>query len=220
MVPTESPWRGGFGKLFVADGISTFGTMMSTLAIQFLLLDNLHADQTAIGIVRGAQWAPYLLLGLVAGVVVERLRRRPMLIACDLAQLVISGTIATLALTDVLTVPMLVGLVFCAGAVTCFSVAGLQSYLPRLVATHELPWAFTRLGQLAATNYAAAPLAAGSLVRFLSAPLAVLVDAATYAVSALALLSIRTPEPPPAPAADRHLVHELREGAAWVYRHP
>jgi len=212
---------GGFWRVFAADTVSSLGTVISTLAIQFLLIDTLAADQQAIGLVRAAQWAPYLLFGLLAGVVAERFRRKPLLIGADLVGLAVFGTIGVLALAGRLTVPILAGLVFVFGAVTCLSVAAYQSYVPRLVPEHLLPESFARLEQMGQVVGSFGPVAAGSLVRFLSAPIAVLVDAISYAVSAVVLATIRTPEPPAASrtAGERRLVAELREGARWVYRH-
>lgn len=209
----------GFWRLLAADSVSSLGTVISTLAIQFLLIDTLHADQQAIGVVRAAQWVPYLIFGLVAGVVAERVRRRPLLIGADLVGMTVFGAIGVLALADRLTVPILAGLVFVFGAVTCLSVAAYQSYVPRLVPEALLPESFARLEQMGQVVGSVGPLAAGSLVRFLSAPIAVLVDALSYAASALLLATIRTPEPDPEPEARRRIVTELREGARWVYRH-
>lgn len=73
-----SVWRHrGFTLQFAADLVSTMGSTVSMLALQFLLIDTLHADQRAIGWARSTQWAPYLFLGLAAGVVAERMRRCP-----------------------------------------------------------------------------------------------------------------------------------------------
>jgi MFS family permease len=209
----------GYWRLFTADAISTIGTVVSTLAIQFLLIDTLKADEQAIGLVRAAQWAPYLLFGLLAGVVAERVRRKPLLVLADLLGMTIFGAIGLLALSGRLTVPALSGLVFVFGAVTCVSVAAYQSYVPRLVPERGLPDAFARLEQMGQVIGSVGPVAAGSLVRFFSAPLAVLVDALSYAVSAVVIATIRTPEPAPQGSEQRHLVTELREGARWVYRH-
>lgn len=217
--PALAPLGRSFWRLFAADTVSSLGTVISTLAIQFLLIDTLNADEQAIGIVRAAQWAPYLLLGLLAGVVAERVRRRPLLIGADLAGMTIFGTIGVLALTGRLTVPVLAALVFVFGAVTCLSVAAYQSYVPRLVPERALPDAFARLEQMSQVVGSAGPVTAGSLVRFLSAPVAVLVDAASYAVSAILLATISTPEPAPEPRERRRTIDELREGARWVYRH-
>lgn len=210
--------RGDFLRLFVGDAVSTFGSVVSALAIQFLLIDTLRADEQAIGFVRAAQWAPYLLFGLLAGVIAERFRRRQLLIGADVVGFVVFGSIGVLALTGALTVWLLAALVFVFGAVTCLSVAAYQSYVPRLVPERALPDAFARLEQMGQSVGSVGPLAAGSLVRFLSAPIAILVDALSYAVSALCLLTIRTREPG-SPPERRRIIVELREGARWVYRH-
>ena len=209
----------GYWRMFAADTVSSIGTVVSTLAIQFLLIDTLKADEQAIGLVRAAQWAPYLVFGLLAGVIAERVRRKPLLVAADLLGMTIFGAIGLLALAGRLTVPIVAGLVFVFGAVTCVSVAAYQSYVPRLVPERALPDAFARLEQMGQVVGSVGPVAAGSLVRFLSAPIAVLVDALSYAVSAVVIATIRTPEPPIVRGESRHLVAELREGARWVYRH-
>lgn len=211
---------GGFRWLFASDTISTLGTAISTLALQILLIDGLSADQAQVGLVRAAQWAPYLLFGLLAGVIADRMRRRPLLVAADLVGVVIFGAIGALALAQRLTVPVLAILVFVFGAVTCVSVAAYQSYVPRLVDERALPSAFARLEQMGQSAQALGPLLAGALLRVVSAPVAILLDALSYAASAVCLLAIRTPEPLAPQRERRRLIGELREGAGWVYRHP
>lgn len=211
---------GAFVGYWVADGISSLGTFVSALALQLLLIENLHADQTALGVVRAAQWLPYLLFGLLAGVVVDRVRRRPLLVAADLLCAALLGAVGVLALTDHLTVPLLAVLVFCAGSASMFFSAAHLSLLPTIVPDAGLASANARLSQTYSATQTLGPLIGGALVRLLSAPVAVLVDAVSYAVSALVLTTIRVEEARPEPAAERHLWNELREGAAWVYGHP
>ncbi len=220
-----------FVRFWVADGVSNLGTFVSTLALQLLLIDTLHADQRAIGLVRSAQWLPYLLFGLLAGVVVDRVRRRPLLVVADLVSAALLGAVGLLALTGRLSVPLLAGLVFLSGSASMFFVAAHQSYLPALVPLRLLPTASARLEQTWTAAQSVGPLVGGVLVRLLSAPVAVLVDAMTYAVSAVLLATIRTREPAPerpvgptsarpgAAAAVGRVVDDLREGARWVYRH-
>ena len=73
-----------FVRFWIADAVSNLGAFVSTLAVQLLLIDSMGADQRAIGVVRSAQWLPYLLFGVLAGVVVDRVRRRPLLVVADL----------------------------------------------------------------------------------------------------------------------------------------
>ena len=215
----ERSRSGAFVRFWIADAVSNLGTFVSTLALQLLLIETLHADQTALGVVRAAQWLPYLLFGMLAGVVVDRVRRRPLLVAADVLCAVLLGAVGVLALTGHLTVPVLAVLVFCAGSASMFFSAAHQSLLPTIVPGPGLASANARLSQTYAAAQSLGPLVGGALVRLLSAPVAVLVDAMSYAVSALVLTTVRVEERRPEPAVERHLWTELREGAAWVYRH-
>lgn len=209
----------GFVRLWLAGTASWLGTFTFGLALQLLLIETLKADQTDLGIVRSAQWLPALVLGLLAGVLVDRVRRRPVLIAAETVTAVATGAIGALALADRLTVPVLAVLVALVGGSAMFYHAAHQSYLPRLVPTALLPSANARIEQAMTAAEAVGPLVAGTLVKVLSAPVAVLLTAAAKAVSAVVTAGIRVEESPPAPRPDRHLGRELREGASWVYRH-
>lgn len=208
-----------FVRLWVADSVSVVGTFMSALALQLLLIQTLDADQLAVGVVRAAQWVPALVLGMVAGVLLDRVRRRPVVVAADAASAVLLATVAGLALAGLLTVPVLVVLVLGVGTATTFSSAARQAYLPSIVPGRLLPSANARLTQSYTVGESTGPALAGVLVRFVGAPVAVLVDAVTYLVSAVVVATTREPEPAPERRDDRHLGRELVEGARWVYRH-
>lgn len=214
---TAGAGRPEFVRFWMADAVSTLGTFVSTLAIQLLLIETMGADQTALGVVRSAQWLPYILFGMLAGVVVDRLRRKPLLVLADLAAAASFGTVGALALAGELSVPLLAALVFVAGSASMFFAAAHQSLLPVLVPPSGLASAYARLEQTHNVGQAAGPLVGGALVRLLSAPVAILVDAATYFLSALLLITMRADDPKPPRSADAHVWRELREGAAWVY---
>lgn len=208
-----------FVRLWLAGTVAWLGSFTFGLALQLLLIETLEADQAAIGFVRAAQWVPALAVGLLAGVLTDRVRRRPVLVAADTTTALATGAIGALALADLLTVPVLAGLVALVGGASMFFHAAHQSYLPGLVPMPLLPVANARIEQTTTAAEALGPLLVGVLVRYLSAPVAVLFTAACNAVSALLLATTRAEEPAPERPADRHLGRELREGAAWVYRH-
>jgi MFS family permease len=208
-----------FVRLWLAGTVSWLGTFTFGLALQLLLIETLDADQAAIGLVRSAQWVPALAIGMLAGVLIDRVRRRPVLIAADTVTALATGGIGALALTGLLTVPVLAGLVALVGAASMFYHAAHQSYLPRLVPTRLLPVANARIEQTMTAAEAIGPLVAGALVRFLSAPVAILFNAVSKAASAVLLATIRVEEPTPERHPDRHVWRELKEGASWVYRH-
>jgi MFS family permease len=208
-----------FVRLWLSGSVSWLGSFTFGLALQLLLIENLSADQTAIGFVRSAQWLPALAVGLLAGVLTDRMRRRPVLIAADTATALATGSIAALALTGLLTVPVLAVLVAVVGSASMFFHAAHQSYLPQLVPMELLPVANARVEQTTTAAEALGPLVVGVLVRFLGAPAAIVFNAVSHAVAALLLASIRVDEPAPERQPDRKLWQELVEGGSWVYRH-
>lgn len=209
-----------FVRLWLADAASWLGTFSFTLALQLLMISHLGASQADIGAVRAAQWVPALAFGLLSGVWVERMRRRPVLIGADLVAAAALGAIVALAWSEVLTIWMLALLVFVVGTASIIFTAAHQSLVPRLVPVRLLPAAHARLEQAMTAAEATGPLLAGVLVRAVGAPVAIAVNAVTHLVSAALIASMRVTEPAPPSRADRsRLLADLREGAAWVYRH-
>lgn len=208
-----------FVRLWISDTTKWLGLFTSGLALQLLLIETLGADQQDLGLVKSAQWLPMLLFGMLAGVLIDRVRRQPVLVVGDAVCALTFAAIGVLGLLGELTVPLVAALMFVVGAASLCATAAHQSFLPRLVPTVRLPQANARLEQSMTAAESVGPLLAGALVRVLSAPVAILFNAATYATSALVLSTIRVREPAPADRADRHLRRELMEGARWVYQH-
>jgi len=208
----------GFRRFWVASTVSAFGTYVTTVALQVLVVDDLGGSATDVGLVNAARWAPYLLVGLLVGVLADRLRRRPVLVATDLGRAVVLGGIPLLAALDRLTLPALLALVATLGLLSLANDAAHQSFLPRLVPRTGLSRANARLQQSDAAAQTSGPALGGALVAVLGAPAAVLVDAASYLASGVLTATIRTVEPAPE-RQQRHLRRELGEGVAWVYRH-
>ena len=123
------------------------------------------------------RWLPYLLLGLVVGALVDRVRRKPLLVGTDLARAALLCTVPLLALPDLLSVPMLIAIMTLFGMASLVNDAAHQSFLPRLLPRETLPWANARLEQSSAAAETSGPAVAGGLVSWLGAPVAVLVDA-------------------------------------------
>ncbi|GGP46177.1 MFS transporter [Saccharothrix coeruleofusca] len=208
----------GFVRFWAADAVSLLGTYVTALALQALAIEDLGASGTEVGVLGAARWLPYLLFGLVAGVLVDRYRRRPVLVGADFARAAVLGLIPLLAVLGLLTVPLLVALVAVFGALSLVYDAAHQSFLPRLVPRSLLTEANARLGQVGAVAQAVGPVVGGWLVKAVGAPVAILLDAVSYLVSGLVLATLRVTERV-APAPSRHLGRELREGLAWLYRH-
>ncbi len=208
-----------FVRFWSAATVSGFGTYVTTVAVQILILLTLHQGAGSVGLVSSARWLPYLLFGLVAGVMVERSRRLPLLVTTDLVRCVLLFALPLLALTHRLTLVVLMVFMAVFGLMSLVNDAASQSLVPRIVPGGLLTRANARLDQSDAVAQTTGPALAGWLVSLLTAPLAVLVDAASYLISGLLLVRISVREPPSRRVSLRGVRAEAAQGLRWLYRH-
>ncbi len=209
----------GFVRFWMASTISDFGTYVSTIAIQVIVVFALHRGAAGVGLVSAARWLPYPLLGLVAGVLVERSRRRPLLVITDLVRGLLLVVVPVLALIHHLSLVVLMLFMAAFGLMSLFNDAASQSFLPRLVPANQLTSANARLDQSGSVAQTTGPAIGGGLVSLLTAPWAVLIDAASYVASGLLLLRIPISEPPRRPVSLRGGRREALDGVRWIYAH-
>jgi MFS family permease len=209
----------GFASFWAAATVSSFGTYVTTLALQVLVVLTLHGGAAEVGLVSAARWLPYLLVGVFAGVFVERARRRPILVSTDLVRCALLVAIPALAVAHRLTLVTLVAFMAVFGVASLANDAASQSFLPRLVPPRLLTRANARLDQSDAVAQTSGPALAGALVSLLSAPWAVLIDAASYLASGLLLLRVPVVEPPSRRFSLRGVRGEAAIGLRWLYRH-
>jgi MFS family permease len=218
-VKTDTPVRNRLGRDFhrfwLAQTTSAVGSQVGDLAVPLLAVVVLHATAAEAGLVGVARWLPFLLLALPLGVLVDRRRRRPVLVAADIARAALIVVLVAVAVVGSLTLPVLLGLIFVIGAFTVAFEVAYQSFLPTVAARDDLERANGRLQATASAAQVGGPGLGGWLVQTLTAPWALLSQAVTYAVSAVALLGIRSSEPGPLPERRGALV-ELREGLRFV----
>jgi MFS family permease len=208
----------GFQKFWTASTLSAFGTSVTAVALPVLVIDQLAADPVQVGIVNAAQFVPYAVLGLVAGVFVDRWRRRRTLVVASLGRAVSLAGIPVLWAIGALEVWSLVTLLLLFGSFSVFAFAASQSLLPRVVPRESLLRANARLDQGDAAAQTAGPILAGLLVRALGAPLALLIDAATYVAEAVLVARIRVVET--ARRSRGRIGRDIAEGLRATYRHP
>jgi MFS family permease len=177
----------------------------------------LGAGPREMGVLSAARWLPYLAFGLVAGVWVDRVRRRPLMIWMDLTRAVVVVTIPAAALLGALRIEHLFAAALCMGVLSLFFDACYQAYLPALVRREALVQGNAKLELARSTAQVAGPSLAGVAVQLVTAPLTLLFDAASYLVSAAALGTIHAPESPPPAAARRSVRREVEEGLRWVF---
>ncbi len=201
-----------------ANAVSAFGTYITLLALQTLVVLTLHGSATEVGWLNSVRWLPYLVVGVIVGALVDRHPRRPVMVITDLVQAVLLAVIPLLWWLHRLSFPALLVVVMAYGTASVINGAAAMSFVPRLVPREHLQRAHARDDGADAVAMSAGPALGGSLVSVFGAPLAVLVDAATYLYSAATLSRIDVVEPhPPVAATARSLMREIREGIRWIY---
>jgi MFS family permease len=221
--PRGGLWRhADFLRLWSAETISQLGTQVSLLALPLVAVITLDVSAFQVALLSVIEFAPFILVSLPAGVWVDRLRRQPILVAGDVGRAVLLATIPLAWALDVLTIWQLYAVGFGVGICTVFFDVAYQSYLPSLVDRERLVEGNAKLEVSRSGAQIAGPAMAGPLVQLLTAPVAVLVDAVSFAASALFLFRIRTRESAPERPAkgDRTpMRHELAEGLRYVLGH-
>jgi MFS family permease len=217
-----SIWRNGaFVRVWLAGTVSYVGSFVTRTALPLAAILVLGAGPLEISALRSLEFAGWLLVGLVAGAWVDRLRRRPVMIVADLGRMVLLGSIPVAAALGVLSLAQLIAVAFCAAILSVFFDTASTAYLPTVVEEGHLLRANSALSASAAAAEFTGFGLSGFLVQLLTAPIAIGVDAISYLFSALTLATIRRAEPPrPAVTERRPVVREIREGAQLVLRSP
>jgi len=215
-------WRHqDFVRLWTGETVSVFGSLIGQMAMLFTAVIWLHSSPLAVSVLSGCGIVPAFVCGLAAGVWVDRLHRRPIMIAADIGRFVALITIPIAALFGALTIVQLCAVALVTSALGMVFNVAYEAYLPTLVAREELVEGNSKLTATASVAEFASFSLSGWLVQLLKAPGAIVIDALSFLASAYALWRIRTPEPPPAPAEERqHIVREAREGLQLVAREP
>src|SRR5204862_2781202 len=138
-------------------------------------------------------------LGLIAGVYADRIRRRPIMIICDLLRMVALGSVPLAYVLGQLSMEQLYVVALLVGVGTVFFDVSYQSYLPALIARSDLVEGNSKLQVTGSVAQMAGPAIAGLLIQVLGAARAVIADALSFLVSVLSLWWIRKPEPAPHP---------------------
>jgi MFS family permease len=210
-----------FLKLWAGQTVSDLGSHLGHAALMFTAVIAVDASALEVGLLAAAGIAPQVLFGLFAGVWVDRLRKRPLMIVADLARFSLLVTIPIAYAFDALTIWQLFAVAFGTGTFSIlFHVANL-TYLPVLIEKDAILEGNSKL----AASHSVAEVAgfglSGWLVQAASGPVAVAIDAVSFLASAAALLGIRKPEPTPQSTEEQGSVREeIIEGARAIVHHP
>lgn len=196
----------GFFRLWTAESISLTGAQVTTLALPLLAVLTMDAGAWETSLLTAAAGAANLVFGLSAGVWADRYERTLMMHIANLGRLIVLVAVPLLAWADALDIWVVALAAFLVGAFTLLFDSAMVPYMPRLVGAKNIGPANSWLEGSEAVGDVAGPGIAGTLVQWLSAPVALLVDAATYVVSSVALLGMPKahPEKPEGAEKERH----------------
>ncbi|HEY1554393.1 MAG TPA: MFS transporter [Kofleriaceae bacterium] len=213
-----------FMRLWSAQAISAFGARITRTALPIIAVNTLGVPEAVFSMLVALQLAPGVVLALFAGGFVDRNRKRPILIAADVfrgavvASLTIAWLVDALTMAQVIAVGALVG-----AASSLFQITDI-AYLPTLIGAGHLAEGNSKLETTEATAEVLGPSSAGILIAALGAPLAVIINSASYLWSAVQLGRIRAvePSPEPQPAASRgwQSRKDLGVGMRAIFGHP
>lgn len=210
-----------FLKLWLGRTISNMGNGITGIALPLTAVLVLAATPAQMGIISALEGISVLLFGLLVGVWVDRLRRRPVLVVTDLCRALIISSIPVAALLRILHIEQVYIVAALVGTLSVFFNAADASYLPGLVQATELVEGNSKLGISNALAEMVGPAVAGVLVQLFSAPLAIVVDGCSFLISALCIAQIRKPEPPLAAVEPRRSAwRESSEGLIFLLKHP
>ncbi len=214
-------WRDpDFASVWAGQSISLIGSAVTQLALPLVAVLVLGATPTRMGLMTAAQTAPLVAVGLVAGAWVDRLRRRPLMIVCDVVRAGLLGSIPAAALAGVLRLEHLYVAALLAGTCSAIFNIAASAFVPVLVGRDRLIEANSRFVASESLAEVVGPPLAGTLVQLVTAPLAIALDAGSFLVSALTLVLVRTPEPSLLRAQREKLVPAIGKGFRFVLRQP
>jgi hypothetical protein len=214
-----------FRLLWTGESVSKTGSAVTTFALPLVAVRTLGADTLMMGVLNAMIWLPWLVIGLHAGAWADRRSKRPLMTGCQLASAMLIVSIPVLAGLNALTMWYVLVIAFAAGCSNVLFTAAYNGFVPLVVSERELMAANTRLmGSEQAANIAG-PGIGGLITQFSSAVLGLLVDAASFVVSAACLWSIRAREPSDRQAAKPERPRssfraDIRAGISFVARDP
>jgi len=207
-------------RLWSGQTISVFGSMIGGTAMSFTAILALNASPFQMGVLHAMELLPAFLIGLLAGAWVDRVHRRPLLIAADLGRALVLASVPLAALLGVLRIQQLYLVTLAVSVLGILFNIAYRSYLPALVGKADLLEGNSKLSASASVSEFAGFSLGGWLVQAFTAPIAVLVDAVSFVISAFSITLIRAPEPPIQPAEQPNLRQEILEGLRAVWRQP
>jgi MFS family permease len=207
--------------LWFGETVSQVGTAMAVVAMPLVAVTVLHASTFTATALVAMTWLPWLLIGLPAGAWVDRLSRRAVMLVCDLVAVMLYASIPLTASIGVLTIGQLLAVGLLGAGAGVFFTTAYQAYLPCLVTGEQLVEGNAKMQGSASAATLSGPGLAGLVAQALGVITALLLNAASFLVSAICLLAMRTSVPRPSGTSRRQTIRaDIAEGVRFVTRDP
>jgi predicted MFS family arabinose efflux permease len=208
--------------LWAGETASKVGSAVTTVALPLVAVGHLNASTFEVAMLGAAVWLPWLVVGLPAGALVDRLAGKPLMVFCNVASTVLLTSVPAAVALDALTFPHLALVAFGTAVATVFFSTAYQRFLPSVVDVDFLPAANARMQGSESVAQVVGPSLGGLLAAAFGAAAGLAIDAMTFLASTACLVAIRTREPVrKAPAESlRKIPHEIAEGLRYLLRDP
>ena len=219
-------WRHpDFLRFWAAASVSLVGDAVTRLALPLVAITLLDASPFEVGILGAAQLGPFLLVGLPAGAIIDRIERvLRLMVFADVARAAVLLSVPLAYAAGALSLVQLYAVGFVTGVLTVFFDNASSSYLPSLLERRLLVDGNSKLEVSRSGAQIAGPGIAGALIELISAPAALVADALSFLASGGLIARIRQParaaEARPKGLRLGALRHEVIEGARYLFRHP
>ncbi|MCH0559039.1 MULTISPECIES: MFS transporter [unclassified Streptomyces] len=207
-----------FRLLWIGETARGIGNSVTAVAVPLVAVVTLDTSATAVGVLTAAVWLPWLLIGLPAGAWADRMRRRPLLMACAVVSAILYATVPVAAWLDVLTFTHLLTVVLVCGIAAVFVRTAVHSYLPTVLTDADLQEGNARISASESATDVVGKGLAGLISQVLGAVTGLLLDAVTFILSALCLAGIKAKETEPErPDQSVPLGRQITEGLRFVF---
>jgi MFS family permease len=224
--PAVSLWRQpDFLKFWLGMNVNLLGNHLGSLAYSLTAVVLLQATPTQMGLLGATHAASSFIVGPFAGVLLDRTRRRPVILGSDLALALVAASIPVAYFSGALRIEMLYVVQLLSGGLSILGDVGAMAYLPSVVRRERLTQANSQLQASSSAISVVGPSLAGLLVQALTAPVVIILDACSFLLSALCTWLVRAPEQKPAPrprgasSGAAGVWAEIVEGLSFVYGH-
>lgn len=208
-----------FRRYWFSGVLNAFGGQITALAMPLCAVLLLHATPGQMGLLTAAYVLPFALFALPMGVWLDRRTKFPIVLGCEIMYAVALGSVPAAYWLGILSMPWLYTVAFLVGTGLMAGGTAQQIFLTHMVGRDKLIDAQSKFAVTDSAAKLLAPGIAGVLVQWLTAPFAILVDAAAFVLSWLNLRQIRVAETAPAPT-DKHPLHDMKVGLAFVWGQP